>query len=355
MLKIWNAAFWKPLPTDLEPFADGAAAVSPERVGQHPPGSRDGGADRVPGGLLGGPDGGCGPGLRAGRGRGRAAAWSRPATSKRCSGRRPMSQPQTARQLGSRAMFAGNLLLALVLGGHDAVTSTCSTCSSASSSATRALPAAARHRRIELLRASSWLWCASSASTSWRSSAPTCASLATWPRPPPAPRPGIVAVPLDARTDVEITLLANLITMTPGSLGRRCGRRPQRHLRALDVRGGPRRAAAGPSRRTSSGASWSCCDDGRHHGVPDTVIELALLALAVALVLTFVRLVRGPSLMDRVRGARAHRQPGRRHRGACTPSAPTIRRSSTWPSPSRWWPSSARSRSRATPNVRERP
>lgn len=30
--------------------------------------------------------------------------------------------------------------------------------------------------------------------------------------------PGIVAVPLDARTDVEITVLANLITMTPGSL-----------------------------------------------------------------------------------------------------------------------------------------
>ncbi len=34
MLKIWNAAFWKPLPTDLEPFADGAAAVTPERVAQ---------------------------------------------------------------------------------------------------------------------------------------------------------------------------------------------------------------------------------------------------------------------------------------------------------------------------------
>jgi multicomponent Na+:H+ antiporter subunit E len=31
-------------------------------------------------------------------------------------------------------------------------------------------------------------------------------------------RPGIVAVPLDARTDVEITLLSNLITMTPGTL-----------------------------------------------------------------------------------------------------------------------------------------
>jgi len=30
--------------------------------------------------------------------------------------------------------------------------------------------------------------------------------------------PGVVAVPLDARTDAEITLLANLITLTPGSL-----------------------------------------------------------------------------------------------------------------------------------------
>ncbi|HWH36633.1 MAG TPA: Na+/H+ antiporter subunit E [Candidatus Limnocylindrales bacterium] len=31
-------------------------------------------------------------------------------------------------------------------------------------------------------------------------------------------RPGIVAIPLDARTDAEITILANLLTMTPGSL-----------------------------------------------------------------------------------------------------------------------------------------
>ena len=30
--------------------------------------------------------------------------------------------------------------------------------------------------------------------------------------------PGVVAVPLDARTDLEITLLANLITLTPGSV-----------------------------------------------------------------------------------------------------------------------------------------
>ncbi len=30
--------------------------------------------------------------------------------------------------------------------------------------------------------------------------------------------PGIVAVPLDANTDLEITLLSNMITLTPGSL-----------------------------------------------------------------------------------------------------------------------------------------
>jgi len=31
-------------------------------------------------------------------------------------------------------------------------------------------------------------------------------------------KPGIIAVPLDAKTDHEITLLANLITLTPGTL-----------------------------------------------------------------------------------------------------------------------------------------
>jgi multicomponent Na+:H+ antiporter subunit E len=31
-------------------------------------------------------------------------------------------------------------------------------------------------------------------------------------------RPGIVAVPLDARTDLEVAVLSNLITLTPGTL-----------------------------------------------------------------------------------------------------------------------------------------
>jgi multicomponent Na+:H+ antiporter subunit E len=31
-------------------------------------------------------------------------------------------------------------------------------------------------------------------------------------------RPGVVAVPLKARTDLEITLLANMVSLTPGTL-----------------------------------------------------------------------------------------------------------------------------------------
>lgn len=37
-------------------------------------------------------------------------------------------------------------------------------------------------------------------------------------RPKPAARPGIVAVPLDVTDDLAITLVANLISLTPGTL-----------------------------------------------------------------------------------------------------------------------------------------
>ena len=36
--------------------------------------------------------------------------------------------------------------------------------------------------------------------------------------PLPLMRPGIIGIPLDAETDLEITMLANLITLTPGTL-----------------------------------------------------------------------------------------------------------------------------------------
>jgi multicomponent Na+:H+ antiporter subunit E len=37
-------------------------------------------------------------------------------------------------------------------------------------------------------------------------------------KPKPVMRPGIVKIPLHAKTDLEITLLANMISLTPGSL-----------------------------------------------------------------------------------------------------------------------------------------
>ncbi len=36
--------------------------------------------------------------------------------------------------------------------------------------------------------------------------------------PPLYMKPGVIALPLDARTDLEITLLANMISLTPGTL-----------------------------------------------------------------------------------------------------------------------------------------
>jgi multicomponent Na+:H+ antiporter subunit E len=36
--------------------------------------------------------------------------------------------------------------------------------------------------------------------------------------PKPRIRPGVLAIPLQAKTDAEITMLANLITLTPGSV-----------------------------------------------------------------------------------------------------------------------------------------
>ena len=37
-------------------------------------------------------------------------------------------------------------------------------------------------------------------------------------KPLPQMRPGVVGIPLDAKTDLEITLLANIISLTPGTL-----------------------------------------------------------------------------------------------------------------------------------------
>ncbi len=37
-------------------------------------------------------------------------------------------------------------------------------------------------------------------------------------KPLPYMRPGVIGIPLDAKTDLEITMLANIISLTPGTL-----------------------------------------------------------------------------------------------------------------------------------------
>lgn len=48
--------------------------------------------------------------------------------------------------------------------------------------------------------------------------------------------PGVIALPLDAQTDVEITLLANLISLTPGTLSLDISRdRRVLYIHAMDI------------------------------------------------------------------------------------------------------------------------
>ena len=69
--------------------------------------------------------------------------------------------------------------------------------------------------------------------------------------------PGIVAVPLEARTDAEITLLSNLITMTPGSLSIDVSDdRSVIYVHSMFV-DDPESLPSHASRTTWSGACWS--------------------------------------------------------------------------------------------------
>ena len=55
-------------------------------------------------------------------------------------------------------------------------------------------------------------------------------------QPKPRLRPGIIAYPLTVTTDVQITLLANMITLTPGTLSVDVSRdRKTLYIHALDI------------------------------------------------------------------------------------------------------------------------
>jgi multicomponent Na+:H+ antiporter subunit E len=99
-------------------------------------------------------------------------------------------------------------------------------------------------------------------------------------RSPGRLRPAIVAVPLTVDRDAEIALLANLITLTPGTLSLDVS--PDRrtlYVHAMASRR-PRRTCAARSGRASSGGSWRCSGEP---GLP-AAAALALLGASVLLV-----------------------------------------------------------------------
>ena len=79
-------------------------------------------------------------------------------------------------------------------------------------------------------------------------------------------RPAIIAYPLTVTTDAQITLLANLITLTPGTLSVDVSDdRKTLYVHAIDIEieGGADRRHC---RRASRPRSWRCSDDrARHH------------------------------------------------------------------------------------------
>ncbi len=103
------------------------------------------------------------------------------------------------------------------------------------------------------------------------------ASLAlAWLMLQPKPRlsPAVIAIPLDVKTDLEIVLLANLITLSPGTL-------------SVDV---------------SSDNSTLYVHTINHAGgdAMTVALNIAALVLVFSTALCFVRLYKGPSLPDRV-------------------------------------------------------
>ncbi len=69
-------------------------------------------------------------------------------------------------------------------------------------------------------------------------------------------RPGIIGLPLDARTDVEIMLVANLISLTPGNLKPGPVRRPASFIYSRHVSRRYRRQPANKSNRDWKDVYW---------------------------------------------------------------------------------------------------
>ena len=111
-------------------------------------------------------------------------------------------------------------------------------------------------------------------------------------------RPAIVAFPLTVKSDAEITLLANLITLTPGTLSVDVSEDRAVlyvHVLTLDTpRGADRRDRQRVRGQGARGVRMSGA------AVLEIATMVALVLLSLALLLSVVRIIIGPSLPDRV-------------------------------------------------------
>ncbi len=112
-------------------------------------------------------------------------------------------------------------------------------------------------------------------------------------------RPGIFAYPLKVSSDFEITLLANLITLTPGTLSGRSLGRPQDAFRSRD-----RLFRCRKDRARDQG--WIRAQDRggfqlmAGESFLDIAVQIAFALLSLSFLLTVLRVLKGPTLPDRI-------------------------------------------------------
>ncbi len=210
----------------------GCRAGDPGAGLQHTTGGGHGGPYRAPRGMHGGPDGGSRSGLRPGRPGGRAADGAG-AIHRGCAGSEPMTRPSTPpaprtppapptpganpHRTPPATMFAGNLLLALLWvamsGRFDVASLVLGFVFGylVLFLLQRVVGRSAYFTKSVLLVRFIGFYIVEVVRANLR----VAIDVVT---PASRAKPAVVAVPLEARTDVEITLLSNLITMTPGSL-----------------------------------------------------------------------------------------------------------------------------------------
>ena len=115
-------------------------------------------------------------------------------------------------------------------------------------------------------------------------------------------RPAIVAVPLDIEEPIQITVLANLISLTPGSLSLDVspdGKTLYVHEMFADRSGRDAQADQDGLRAPGLGGH-AVTELAGHSQIVTWAVSVTTVLTVLGLVFSFVRLIKGPSLPDRV-------------------------------------------------------